>query len=40
MAKIVFAAGVCASGSLDKVMSGFNFNRALRVYKVMLEALE
>ncbi|MES9950704.1 MAG: hypothetical protein ABW118_17235 [Candidatus Thiodiazotropha sp.] len=40
LSEIVIEAGVCASGSLDKVMSGKHFNRALRVHKVMLEALE
>ena len=29
-----------ASGSLDKVMSGKHFNRALRVHKVTLQTLE
>ena len=40
LSEIVIEAGVCASGSLDKVMSGKHFNRALRVHKVTLEALE
>ena len=40
LSEIVIEAGVCASGSLDKVMSGKHFNRALRIHKVMLEALE
>ena len=40
LSEIVIEAGVCASGSLDKVMSGKHFNRALLVHKVMLEALE
>ena len=31
LSEIVIEAGVCASGSLDKVMSGKHFNRALRV---------
>ena len=39
LSEIVIEAGVCASGSLDKVMSGKHFNRALRVHKVTLEAL-
>ena len=37
---IIIEAGVCASGSLQKVMSGKHYNRALRVHKLMLEALE
>ena len=40
LSEIVSEAGVCASGSLDKVMSGKHFKRALRIHKVMLEALE
>ena len=37
---IIIEAGVCASGSLQKVMSGKHYHRALRVHKLMLEALE
>ena len=37
---IIIEAGVCASGSLQKVMSGKHYNRALRVHKLMLEVLE
>ena len=37
---IVIEAGICASGSLKKVMSGKRYNRALRVHKLMLESLE
>ena len=37
---IIIEAGVCASGSLQKVMSGKHYNRALRVHKLMPEALE
>ena len=40
LSEIVIEAGVCASGSLDKVMSGKHFNRALRVHKVTLEVFE
>ena len=32
--------GVCASISLEKVMSGKHFNRALRIQKLTKEALE
>ena len=38
--EIVIEAGVCASGSLQKVMSVKYYNRALRVHKLVLEALE
>ena len=38
--EIVIEAGVCASGSLQKVMSGKHYNRALRAHKLVLEALE
>ena len=34
----VIEAGVCASESLDKVMSAKHFNQALCVHKVTLEA--
>ena len=37
---IVIEAGICASGSLKKVMSGKHYNHALRVHKLMLEGLE
>ena len=37
---IVIEAGVHASGSLQKVMSGKHYNRALRVHKMVLEALK
>ena len=37
---IIIEAGVCASRSLQKVMSGKHYNCALRVHKLMLEALE
>ena len=32
--------GICASGSISKVMSGKHYNRAMRIHKTMLEALE
>lgn len=38
--EILVESGVCASGSIDKVMSGKHYNRALRVHKLILEALE
>ena len=37
---IAIEAGICASGSLQKVMSGKHYSRALRVHKLVLEALE
>lgn len=40
LSEILIEAGVCASGSLEKVMSGKHFNRALRVHKLTVEALE
>lgn len=39
-AEIVVEAGICASGSLEKVMSGKHYNRALRVHKLFVEGLE
>ena len=38
--EIILEAGICASGSIEKVMTGKHYNRALRVHKVVLEALE
>ena len=38
--EIVIESGICASGSLDRVMSGKHFNRAQRVHKLLFEALE
>jgi len=38
--EIVIESGVCASGSIDRVMSGKHYNRALRVHQRVLEALE
>ena len=40
LSEIVIEAEVFASESLDEVMSGKHFNRALRVHNVTLEALE
>ena len=40
LSEIVIEAGLCVSGSLEKVTSGKHFNRALRVRKVTLQALE
>ena len=38
--EIIIESGICASGSLNRVMSGKHFNRALRVHKLLFEALE
>lgn len=40
LAEIVIEAGVCASGSIQKVISGKHYNRSIRVHKRCLEALE
>ena len=38
--EILIESGICASGSIDKVMSGKHFNRAIRVHQLMLDAIE
>ena len=38
--EIIIEADVCASGSLQKVMLGKHYNRALSVHKLVLEVLE
>lgn len=38
--EIVIEAGLCASGSLEKVLAGKHYNRAMRVHTHVLEALE
>ena len=38
--EIFIESGIYASGSIAKVMSGKHYNRAMRVRKIMLEALE
>ena len=40
IAEIIIESGVCASGSRDRVMTGKHINRAFRVHKLVLEALE
>ena len=40
IAEIIIESGNCASGSLDRVMSGKHFKRALRVHKLVFGALE
>ena len=37
---ILIEAGVCASGSIDKIMSGKHFNQAMRIHQHMLDELE
>lgn len=37
---IIIEAGICASGSIDQVLRGKHYNRAMRVHKLMYEALE
>lgn len=38
--EVVLEAGICAEGSIGKVMSGKHYNRARRVFTTVLEALE
>lgn len=38
--EVLIESGICASGSIAKVMSGKHYNRALRVHKIMIEALQ
>ena len=38
--EILIASGICASGSIEKVMTGKHYNRAIRVHKIVAEALE
>ena len=40
LAEIVIQSGICASGSIEQVFRGKHYNRALRVHKLMSEALE
>jgi len=37
---IVVEAGLCASGSIDQVMTGRHYNRAMRIHQRMLDGLE
>jgi hypothetical protein len=37
---ILIESGLCASGSINQVMSGKHYNRAMRVHQRMLDALE
>ncbi|KAK3735621.1 hypothetical protein QZH41_007397 [Actinostola sp. cb2023] len=38
--EVLVESGVCASGSIQQVMAGKHYNRAIRVHKIVLEALE
>ena len=38
--EIVLEAGICASGSINQVMSGKHYNRAIRVHLLMLDSLQ
>ncbi|KAK3106630.1 hypothetical protein FSP39_024006 [Pinctada imbricata] len=38
--EIIIDAGICASGSVERVLLGKHYNRALRVHRIILEALE
>ena len=38
--EILVESGICASGSIAKVLNGKHYNRAIRVHKIVLEALE
>ena len=38
--EIVIDSGICASGSIEQVMKGKHYNRALRTHNILLEDLE
>ena len=38
--EVLIESGICASGSIEQVLRGKHYNRALRVHKVVYEALE
>ena len=38
--EVLIESGICASGSIEQVLTGKHYNRALRVHKVVYEALE
>ena len=38
--EVLIESGICASGSIEQVLTGKRYNRALRVHKVVYEALE
>ena len=37
---ISIEAGICASGSMEGVLTGKHFNRSMRIHSIMLEAME
>ena len=37
---IIVQSGICASGSIEAVLAGKHYNRALRVHKAVLESLQ
>ncbi|KAL8573826.1 hypothetical protein ACOMHN_019099 [Nucella lapillus] len=37
---VIVQSGICASGSIEAVLAGKHYNRALRVHKVVLESLQ
>ena len=38
--EVVLEAGICASGSLKKVMSGKHYKRAMRVHQLINDAIQ
>ena len=38
--EIVFEAGLCATGPMEKILNGKHYNRSIRVHTIMTEALE
>ena len=38
--EIVIEAGMCSSGSMNGIMAGKHYNRAMIVHKLFLEAME
>jgi len=38
--EVLIEAGTCASGSINQVMNGSHYNRAMKVHKLMVDALE
>lgn len=38
--EVLIESGICASGSIQQVLTGKHYNRALRLHEVVYEALE
>ena len=38
--EVITQSGICASGSINNVLSGKQYNRALRVHKLVLELIK